>query len=309
MKALLVCEYRNGKLLDTSYELVVFAGKLGAAPLLLLIGSEEEVPEVNGTVYLAEARKYGEYNPDLHKRLVMAVAEREQPDCIVFLHSAYGWDLAPRVAVALRAGQISEVTAVVDGEFETGICNDKLRRIVSPKTATAVITVRAGAFNAASIIRGTPRLERIGIEGAASGLKFVCYEPAETREVDLTRADVVVSVGRGIGKKENVPVIASLADALGGVMGASRPATDAGWVEQSRQVGITGQIVSPRLYIACGISGAVQHLAGLRNPEFVVAINKDKDAPIGEVADVLVVADVMQFVPALTTRLQQPGPP
>jgi electron transfer flavoprotein alpha subunit len=134
---------------------------------------------------------------------------------------------------------------------------------------------------------------------------FAGYEPAEAKGVDLTKAEVIVSAGRGVSKKDNIPVIAALAKALGGELGASRPVVDAGWVDHGHQVGTTGQSVSPKLYVACGISGAIQHLAGMKKSDFVVAINKDKDAPIGEAADVLVVSDVMQFVPALTAALQK----
>lgn len=138
---------------------------------------------------------------------------------------------------------------------------------------------------------------------ADSRVSFVGYEPAEAKDVDLARAEVIVTAGRGIGKKDNVPVIQALAKALGGELGASRPVVDAGWVDHSHQVGTTGQTVSPKLYIACGVSGAIQHLAGMKKSDFIVAINKDKDAPIGEIADVLVVADVMQFIPALTAKV------
>ena len=119
--------------------------------------------------------------------------------------------------------------------------------------------------------------------------------------LDLTKAEVIVSAGRGIGKKDNIPLIAALAKALGGELGATRPVVDAGWLDHSHQVGTTGQIVHPKLYMACGISGSIQHLAGMKQSDYIVAINKDKDAPIGTVADVLVVADVLQFVPVLTT--------
>jgi electron transfer flavoprotein alpha subunit len=138
---------------------------------------------------------------------------------------------------------------------------------------------------------------------ATTNLQFLGYEPAEKKDVDLGKAEIIVSAGRGIGKKDNVPVIQALAKALGGELGASRPVVDAGWVEHSHQVGTTGQTVSPKLYVACGISGAIQHLAGMKKSDFILAINKDKDAPIGEIADVLVVADVMQFVPALTAKV------
>ena len=305
MKTLLVCEYREGKLLDSSYELVAFAEKLQADKALVLIGSEAEAPRVAGKVYLADAGHYGEYNPDQHKRVVLEAVQRENPDYIVFVHSSYGWDLAPRVAAALKVGQVSEIVGLNDGKFEVSLCNAKLRRTVIPKTARAVLTIQAGAFNYTGTPQETPQIERLDLSGSTSALEFVGYEPAEERDVDLTRAEVIVSAGRGVGKKDNVPVIAALAKALGGELGASRPVVDAGWVEHSHQVGTTGQTVGPKLYVACGISGAIQHLAGMKKSEFVVAINKDKDAPIGEIADVLVVADVLQFVPALTAKLQK----
>jgi electron transfer flavoprotein alpha subunit len=304
MKSLLICEYREGKLLGSSYELVAFADKLGTEMALLLIGSESEAPKVNNRVYIADAAKYGEYNPVLHKRIILAAVEREDPDYIVFIHSSYGWDLAPRVAAALKAGQVSEIVGIVDGKLEVSICNAKLRRTVTPKTEKAVLTIQAGAFNPAGEPKGTPQLERIALNDVVSAMQFVGYEPAEKKDVDLTKAEVIVGVGRGIGRKENMAVVADLAKALGGELGASRPVVDAGWLEQSLQIGNTGQIVAPRLYIACGISGAIQHLAGMKRSEFIVAINKDKDAPIADVADVLVVADVMQFVPVLTAKLR-----
>ncbi len=305
MKALLVCEYREGKLLASSYELIAFADKLGADKVMVLIGKEAEAPRVNAKVYVAEAAKYGEYNPDLHKRIVLEAVKREDPDTVVFLHSSYGWDLAPRVAAALRVGQISEITGINEEKFEVGLCNSKLRRIVTPRTDKMVLTLQEGAFSVIGEPQGNAQLEKIDLADSVSPLEFVGYEPAQKKEVDLTRAEVIVSAGRGIGKKENVAIIAALAKALGGELGASRPVVDAGWVEHSRQVGTTGQIVAPKLYVACGISGAIQHVAGMKKSEFVVAINKDRDAPIGEVADVLVVADVLQFVPALTAKLQK----
>ncbi len=302
MKALLICEYREGKLLDTTYELVSFADALGADKAALLIGSEDAVPQLDGKVYLADIAVCGEYNPALHKAAVLAAIEKEQPDYIVFSHSSYGWDLAPRVAAALKVGQVTEVVAVADDGFEVGCCNAKMRRKVKPAASPAVITVQAGAFSAEPG-SGTATVEKLEVAGD-SQYSFGGYEPAEKKDVDLTKAEVIVTAGRGIGKKDNVPLIAALAEALGGALGASRPVVDAEWVEHSHQVGTTGQTVSPKLYVACGVSGAIQHLAGMKKSDFVVAITKDKEAPIGEVADVLVVADLLQFVPALTAELQ-----
>jgi len=303
MKTLLIGEYREGKLLDSTYELIGFAGQLGAETALFLVGSESQLPAYDGALYLADALACGEYNPDLHKLLILDAVERENPDYIVFLHSSYGWDLAPRVAAALRVAQVSEVIGTRDGGFEVGCCNGKMRRSVKPATRRAVLTIQAGAFQGVQP-GGTPRLTRLSNDSAGS-VQFVGYEPAEAKGVDLAKAEVIVSAGRGVGKKDNVQIIAALAKALGGELGASRPVVDADWVAHDHQVGTTGQTVAPKLYVACGISGAIQHLAGMKKSDFILAINKDKDAPIGEVADVLVVADLMQFVPALTAQLRK----
>jgi electron transfer flavoprotein alpha subunit len=303
MKALLVGEYREGRLLDSTYELLAFGARLGADTAMVLVGDSAHVPLYNGKVYLAAASRCGEYNPDLHKQIILAAVEAEEPDCIVFVHSSYGWDLAPRVAARLRACQVSEVVGIKADGFEVCCCNAKMRRTVKPATPRVVVTIQAGAFGLTGEPEGTPTIERLEIAGSEH-VEFLGYEPAEKKDVDLSKAEVIVSAGRGIGKKEHVPVIAALAKALGGELGASRPVVDAGWVDHSHQVGTTGQTVSPKVYVACGISGAIQHLAGMKKSDFVVAINKDRDAPIAEVADVLVVADVMQFVPALTAKLQ-----
>jgi electron transfer flavoprotein alpha subunit len=301
MKTLLIGEYREGKLLDSTYELLGFADQLGAESAMLLVGSETQLPAYGGTLYLADVAACSEYNPDLHKKLILEAVQQENPDYIVFLHSSYGWDLAPRVAAALKIAQVSEVTAIVPDGFEVGCCNAKMRRTVKPNSGKAVLTIQAGAF---PVLQpgGSPIVRELTADNGGK-LEFIGYEPAEAKDVDLSRAEIIVTAGRGVGKKENVSVIAALAKALGGELGASRPVVDAGWVEHSHQVGTTGQTVSPKLYVACGVSGAIQHLAGMKKSDFILAINKDKDAPIGEIADVLVVADVMQFVPALTAKV------
>ncbi len=302
MKTLLVAEYRDGKLLSSTYELVAFAQQLGAESAMFLVGAESAMPAYSGTLYLADAGKYGEFNPAVHKQLLLDVIAKEQPDMVVFSHSSYGWDLAPRISLALGAAHVSEVVEVKDGVPVAPVCNAKLRREVKGKTAQTVVSLQAGAFGLSDEPSGSPTVVSIDTD-AAPQLEFGGYEAAETGGVDLSKADVIVSAGRGIGKPENLEMIKNLAKALRGEYGASRPVVDSEWAEHTRQVGTTGQTVSPKLYVACGISGAIQHLAGMKKSEFVVAINTDKDAPIGEVADVLVVADLKEFVPALTSRL------
>lgn len=302
MKTLLIAEYRDGKLLGCTNELMAFAQKIGSESAMFLVGSENALPKFAGKLYLADAATCGEYNPDGHKQLLLEVLAKEKPDMVVLSHSSYGWDLAPRIAFALKAVQFSEVVAIVDGVPVLPVCNSKLLRKVASKTAVTVVTLQAGAFSLTEEPTGSPSIEKIST-AAGGKLVFGGYEQAEKGGVDLTKAQVIVSAGRGIGKPENVAIIVQLAQALKGEYGASRPVVDAEWAEHNRQVGTTGQIVSPKLYMACGISGAIQHLAGMKNSEFVVAINTDKDAPIGEVADVLVVADLKVFVPLLTERI------
>ena len=303
MKILLIAESREGKLLGGSYELVAFAAKMNAESVMFLVGSDSVLPKYDGKVYLADAASAGEYNPDTHKQLILDVVGKENPDMIALCHSSYGWDLAPRIAYALKAAQVSEVVGVVDGVPVVPVCNSKLRRDVKAKTAKTVVTLQAGAFGLSEEPSGTPTVEKVS--GAAAGrVQLTGYEQAATGGVDLGKAQVIVSAGRGIGKPENIAMIAGLAKALGGEYGASRPVVDAEWAEHNRQVGTTGQTVAPKLYVACGISGAIQHLAGMKKSEFIVAVNTDRDAPIGDVADVLVVADLKQFVPVLTEKIQ-----
>jgi electron transfer flavoprotein alpha subunit len=303
MKLLLIAESREGKLLGSCYELMAFAEKMSGESAMFLVGSDSALPQYGGTLYLADSGVFGEYNPDVHKKLILDVVAKEQPDLVVFSHSSYGWDLAPRIAFALQAAQVSEVVDVVDGKMVVPVCNAKLRREITVKTAKTVVTLQAGAFGLTEEPSGAPTVE--AVTGETSGkVQFTGYVQAEGGGVDLGKAKIIVSAGRGIGKPENVAMIADLAKALGGEYGASRPVVDSEWVEHNRQVGTTGQTVAPKLYVACGISGAIQHLAGMKKSEFIVAVNTDKDAPIGDVADVLVVADLKQFVPALTAKIQ-----
>ena len=304
MKLLLVAEYREGKVLGSANELMDFGTKAGGEHVMFIAGSPSELPQYDGKLYLADSSKYGEYNPSVHKQLLLNVIAVEKPDMVVFSHSSYGWDMAPRIACALGAAQVSEVVDYLDGTLVVPVCNAKLRRDVKVKTEVTVMTLQAGAFGLADPPACSPsEVEEVDCDLAGS-VEFLGYEEVEAGGVDLSKAEVVISGGRGIGKPENVEMIAGLAKALGGEYGASRPVVDSEWVEHTRQVGTTGQTVAPKLYIACGISGAIQHLAGMKKSEFVVAVNTDKDAPIGDIADVLVVADLIQFVPLLTEKLK-----
>jgi len=305
MKLLLVAESRQNKLLGSINELLGFAEQLSAESAVFLVGSETDIPRFNGNLYLADAATFTEYNPAAHKALLLRAIEQEQPDLIVFCHSSYGWDLAPRIAYALEAAQISEVVGIEQDEFISPACNAKLRRKIKSLAQKTVLTLQAGVFSAVEENDALPQIISLGDEtNNQDKVQFQGYEEAEQGGVDLGKAKIIVSAGRGIGKPENISLISTLAQTMGGEYGASRPVVDAQWTEHNRQVGTTGQSVAPKLYLACGISGAIQHLAGMKKSEFIVAVNTDKDAPIAEIADVLVVADLKQFVPALTEKLK-----
>jgi len=299
MKLLLVGECRDGRVTAETAELFGFAARLDAEVSMALAGSVDDLPAFDGRLYRAEGGH--EFDATFHKRLVLAAVERERPDAVAFLHSSYGWDIAPRVAFAMQSAQVSGVVGLDDGGYVVESCNGKMRRTVKPQTSRAVLTIQPGAF-AAAPMEGSP--EVIAIEAEPdSAIEFLgCIQPE--RGVDLSRASVIVSAGRGVGSAEQVELVRALASALGGEVGASRPVVDAGWLERARQVGSSGQSVSPSLYVACGISGAIQHLAGMKGSGFVLAVNTDRDAPITSVADLLVVADLAEFLPALTAAIQ-----
>lgn len=305
MKTLLIAEYRENKLLESVYECYGFAKQFASDIVAFGVGVRSDLPQFDKSIrmYFADSSKYFEYSPDLHKNLLIKVIEEEKPEVVIFSHSSFGWDLAPRISALLKAPMFTEVVEYKDGSFVMPLCNNKLRRVAKTANKPLVITLQGGAGQAE---KGSVNPELIDINAeTTSKYNFVGYEEAEKKDVDLTKANIIVSAGRGVGKKENIAVVESLANALGGELGSSRPVVDAGWISHSRQVGTTGQTVSPKLYVACGISGAIQHLAGMKKSEKVIAINTDKDAPIGEVADLLVVADLNQFIPVLVESLKK----
>jgi len=215
----------------------------------------------------------------------------------------------PVSVAALDSGFVSDCfdVAVEDGSlvFKRRVFNGKLDARVSASSDTVVATVQPGAtapFEGAT--DGSVEKLDVALDGLRS--RFVEIKQAESKGVDLSKADVIVSGGRGVGDPEKFSeVIQPLAEILGGAMGASRPVVDAGWLPHAYQVGSSGQVVSPKLYIACGISGAIQHLVGMKTSNYIIAINKDPDAPIFEVADLGVVADLFEIVPALTAAIQE----
>ena len=224
---------------------------------------------------------------------------------ILFAATAFGKNIAPRVAARLDVGQVSDVTRVESADtFERPIYAGNAIATVQSLDATKVITVRTTGFDPAAASGGSAAIEVLSAVAASDKVNFLRSEIAKNDRPELTSAKIIVSGGRALGSSEKfMDVMTPLADKLGAAMGASRAAVDAGYAPNDWQVGQTGKIVAPQLYVACGISGAIQHLAGMKDSKVIVAINKDAEAPIFSVADYGLEADLFEAVPALTAAL------
>ncbi len=260
-------------------------------------------------VYTVEHGLLKQYTADGYIHALEQVIRQTSPAYVLFPHTYQVRDFAP--ALATRFGQvlISDVIAIHEGpafvrQLFQGKLNADYRRATSQQAA-CFISIQAGAFRAETLESGSAQIEPISVELAAAQIRTTPSEPfrESAHTVDLAAAPIIVSVGRGIREQENIALVQALADALGAELAASRPICDAGWVPMERQVGSSGQTVSPKLYLAVGISGAIQHLVGMKGSKTIIAINKDENAPIFEVADYGVAGDLFEVVPALTKAI------
>jgi electron transfer flavoprotein alpha subunit len=311
MVALVIAEHDNASLKGSTHHTVTAALQCGGEVHLLVAGSNcgaaaEQAAAIAGVtkVLVADAPHFADGLAENVAAQVLSLASAGAYSHILAPATAYGKNILPRVAAKLDVAQISEITKVDSPDtFERPIYAGNAIATVQSGDKIKVITVRGTGFDAAPASGGSAALENVAAVADSGTSSFVKRELAKSDRPELTAAKIIVSGGRGMGSGDNFKILEPLADKLGAAMGASRAAVDAGYVPNDWQVGQTGKIVAPSLYIAVGISGAIQHLAGMKDSKTIVAINKDPEAPIFAVADYGIVGDLFEVVPDLVKQL------
>ena len=317
-----IAQQREGKLHKMSFEAVkagqVLADLIGGNVEGVLLGSQVDAAgQVRASCDLAAVRviddpSLKDYTPGAYIAALSAAANQVAPDYLIFPHTYQTVDYAPRLAQAMGAALVPEVTALEPDDagpiWRRPVMSGKLEARVRPRdSGTVVVSVQSAAFPADEVAKGEAPIEVVSLDAAeiTADREILAVEEAASDQVDLTQSDLIVAVGRGVGDADNIPLLEELAAALGAELGASRPVIDSGWLPRERQIGSSGQTVSPKLYLAAGISGAIQHLVGMKGSQVIVAINKDGSAPIFNVAQYGIVGDLHEIVPALTAAVRQ----
>jgi electron transfer flavoprotein alpha subunit len=309
MSVLLLVEHDGKSIKDATLAAVTAAAKLGEVHALVAGGEIDAVAEAAARI-AGVAKVYVASSPALEHELAESVAPvaarlMESHEAFVAPATTTGKNIAPRVAALLDVMQVSDILSVEGPDmFTRPIYAGNAIATVKSKDAKKVITVRTTAFEKAAAEGGSASIEQVDAGATDGKSEFVSLEASESERPELTSAKVIVSGGRAFGSSEQFHALLDpLADKLGAAVGASRAAVDAGYAPNDYQVGQTGKIVAPEVYIAIGISGAIQHLAGMKDSKTIIAINKDEEAPIFQVADLGLVGDLFKIIPELTEKL------
>ena len=309
MSVLVLVEHDGSNIKDATLATVTAASQLGDVNALVVGNNAETVAQAAAKI-AGVSKVYAASSPALEHQLAEAVAPiaaklMESHEAFVVPATTTGKNIAPRVAALLDVMQVSDVLSIESADtFTRPIYAGNAIATVKSKDAKKVLTVRTTAFEKAAAEGGSGSVEQVGADGDIGKSSFVSAEASESERPELTSAKIIVSGGRALGSSEQFhALIDPLADKLGAGVGASRAAVDAGYAPNDYQVGQTGKIVAPEVYIAIGISGAIQHLAGMKDSKTIIAINKDEEAPIFQVADIGLVGDLFKIVPELTEKL------
>ena len=318
---LVLAEQRGGTLNRASWEAVAAAQALaGGMPIRVAVMGESTAAQAGelaradvAEALAVEHAALAPYTPDAFTMAAQALIAASSPTFVVAAHTYQARDFAPMLAARLRTTLVSDVIGISgtgsEATFTRPMFQGKLVATVRPRpSGPCVITVQIGAFRADAVrMGGSATVTRVAAEIDAAAIRQKPEAPFQEAKqaVDLGQAERIVAVGRGIKSQEHLPLVQKLAAAMDAEVAASRPICDNGWLPMDRQIGSSGQTVAPKLYMALGISGAIQHLVGMKGSRTIVAINKDRDAPIFEVADYGIVGDLFEIVPALITELEK----
>jgi len=311
MSVLVLAEHDNGSLKSATFHAIAAARMLGSDVRVLVVGNAADgavaaaaaIPGVT-QVLRAEAGYLAQPTAENVAATALATIARGQYSHVLAGATSFGKNVAPRIAAKLDVAQISDITAIEGPDtFVRPIYAGNAFATVRSADGIKVVTVRTTAFDAAPATGGSAAVESVAAAPEVTSARVVGQELTKSERPELTSARIVVSGGRGMASGENFKLLEALADKLHAAIGASRAAVDAGYVPNDYQVGQTGKIVAPDLYVAVGISGAIQHLAGMKDSKVIVAINKDAEAPIFQIADYGLVGDLFEIIPALTAEL------
>lgn len=318
---LVFIEHKSGTLNKTSLEAIAAGQKLGSetgqtvTAVVLGSGVQSLAQDISGyelakVIYVDHAR-LADYTPDAYASAMEHVVRTSDPQYVVMSHTYLVRDFAPKLAARFTKGLISDCIRMhIEGSkvtFTRRIFLGKLDAdVVSDAEAPLFVTFQSGAFRPDQAVKGSSAaVEELQVDVSEPRMKAAAPFQEVKQAVDLSKADVIVAVGRGIKNKDNIALAEKLAEVLGGDLAASRPICDAEWLPIDRQIGSSGQTVAPKLYIALGISGAIQHLVGMKNSQTIVAINKDPEAPIFDIADYGIVGDLFEALPVLTEEIRK----
>ena len=311
MDILVVLEDNRGSLHRMSKEAIAGAQKMGGSVSALAIGANADAlaGELSGVdlteVITVNHDLVSSYNADGYSEVVKQVIESESPQTIVIGHSYQTRDFMPRVSAKLDIPFIPDIISMDDGIVKQ-VLNAKLNALVTTSADQVILSFQSATFSEEAMVTGSCLARSIEVNLDSSIVRSEAEDPfqEDAGDVDLESAELIVSIGRGIEKEENISMAFDLAKVLGAEVSASRPVVDSDWVESFRQVGSSGQTVAPKLYFSLGISGAIQHVVGMKGSKNILAINKDPDAPIFEIADYAVVGDLLDIIPKLIEALQ-----
>ena len=318
MKILCITQYDDNMINGVSKEAISLGQELSEktnGQLSIATFNESAANELqkysSGQIILASDSNLNDYNPLYYTEVTNQIIKKESFDLIIIGHTYQARDWVPRLSARCNIPFISDCIDYKDEggsiEWVRSLYRAKINCSIKANSSQSIVSIQSGCFKADNIKKGTSQIEQVDIDLSGVEKSIVPGEKFKEsgNQIDLTSSDVIVSIGRGIAKEENIPMATELSESLGGLLASSRPVVDSGWLDHSLQIGSSGQVVSPKLYLALGISGAIQHVVGMKGSKNIIAINKDPNAPIFELSDYGIIGDILEIIPKLNNAIKE----